>query len=142
MTKRVCENSDEKLVTINALALKPTHAHTFDSNLTFWGARLLDSECKLTANADHKSMLVFYSADQLAFKDTTLLMLTTNTTFKFFNSTKNRDTRKISTIVCEMQKFKLGSVTDIAMDTDAQLDCNHGYRVLHLSYCSNVVEVY
>jgi len=116
--KKVRQIMDEKVIGIDAPAPRPTRAHTFDFNLTHAGARLLDGECKLTSNPEQEGVLVFHSADQLAYKDTALAMLTTNNSFKFFTSTKNTDTGKISTTFCETRKYKLGSITDIKLDTD------------------------
>ena len=100
--RRVHEIFYEKLARINSPAPQSTHAHTFDFNLMSWGVGLLDSKCKLTSNANHESVLVFHSADQTAFKDTASSILTTNTSFKFFSSTKNTDIDKISMTVCEI----------------------------------------
>ena len=37
---------DKTLPTCHAPAPRPTHSHTFDFNLTYCGARLVDGECK------------------------------------------------------------------------------------------------
>ena len=110
---------DEVLVgTKDTPALRPTRSHTHNFNLTYRGARLVDGECKLTAKTEDESVLVLHSADQLAYKDTALAILSTNTCFRFFSSRKNIAGRKVLTSVCETKKFKLGSVTDISVDSD------------------------
>ena len=98
---------DEVLVgTKDTPSPRLTHSHTYNFNLTYRGARLVDGQCKLTAKTEDESVLVLHSADQLAYKDMALAMLTTNTCFEV-------------TSICETKKYKLGSVTDSTMDTDA-----------------------
>ena len=121
--RKVREIMDKSLIGIDAPAPRPTRAHTFDFNLTHRGARLLDGECKISSsNEQEEAVLVFHSVDQLAYKDTALSMLTTNTSFKLFTSTQNPITGKIGTTFCETKKYKLGSLTDITIDTDANED--------------------
>ena len=52
-------------------------AHTFDFNLSFHGAHLLDGECKGSQAEHEKAILVFHSLDQLAFKERTIHSLFT-----------------------------------------------------------------
>ena len=54
-------------------------AHTFDFNLSFRGTRLIDGECKDSALSADEGVLVFHSADQFGYKDSSLSMLTTST---------------------------------------------------------------
>ena len=68
---------DRELENIKAPAPRPMRAHTFDFNLSFHGARLLDGECKGSQAEHEKAILVFHSLDQLAFKDEALALLTT-----------------------------------------------------------------
>ena len=99
-------------------APRPTHSHTHDFNLIYRGARLVDGECKLTAKTEDDSVLVLHSANQLAYKDTALAILSTNTCFRFFSYRKNIAGGKVITSGCETKKFKLCSVTDISVDSD------------------------
>ena len=62
-TRKVHERMDKKLVSINVPC-----ACAFDFRLTYCDARLIDGECKLTTNEEHKSVLIFYFADQLMYK--------------------------------------------------------------------------
>ena len=110
---------DEVLVgTKDTPALTPTRFHTHDFNLTYRGARLMDGECKLNTKTEDESVLVLHSANQLAYKDTALAILSTNTCFQFFSSRKNIAGGMVLTSVCETKKFKLGSITDISVDSD------------------------
>ena len=59
-----------------------TWAHTVDFNCTYMGARLIDGECKGYA-PETDSILVLHAAEQLAYKDQGLAMLTTNSSFTF-----------------------------------------------------------
>ena len=127
----VCKIFDEALLgTPDTPALRPTHSHTHDFNLTYRGARLVDGECKLMAKREDKSVLVLHSADQLAYKDTALAMLTTNTCFQFFSSCKNIGRGKVITSICETKKYKLGSVTDFQWTV---MKVQNGYTPLLLS---------
>ena len=85
----------------------------------------MDGECKLTTKAEDESVLVLYSANQLAYKDTALGILSTNTCFQFFSSRKNIAGGKVLTRVCETKKFKLGSITDISVDSDGGTEWLH-----------------
>ena len=97
----------------------PTHSDTNNFNLTNRGARLVDGQCNLTAKTEDESVLVLHSADQLAYIDTALAMLTTNTSFRFYSSSKHVARGKVTTSICETKKYKLGSVTDSRADNDA-----------------------
>ena len=59
---------DKTLPTCHAPAPRPTHSHTFDFNLTYCGARLVDGECKGSAAEDEKAVFVLHSLEQLALK--------------------------------------------------------------------------
>ena len=120
--EKVREIFDEKLVTCAAPAPRPTRAHTFDFNLTYKGARLIDGECKLAAKSEDEGVLVFHTADQFAYKNTALGLLSTNNCFRFFLSRKNIGRGKVFTRVCETKKYKLGSVTDITIDNDDDIE--------------------
>ena len=99
---------------------RPTHAHTFDFNLTYGGARLIDGEWKGTASEDEKGVMVLHTLDQLALKETGLAMLTTNNSFAFYRSRIEKDTKTVKTEYDERSKFDLGPVYDIEND----LGCN------------------
>ena len=45
---KICAIMNRELQNIKAPAARPMRAHTFDINLSFHGARLLDGECKAT----------------------------------------------------------------------------------------------
>ena len=115
----VCKIFGEVLVgTKDTPSPRPTRSHTYDFNLTYRGARLVDGQCKLTAKTEDESVLVLHSVDQLAYKDSALAMLTTNTCFRFYSSCKGIARGKVTTSICETKKYKLGSVTDSTADTD------------------------
>ena len=117
---------DQVLVgTKDTPAQRPTCSHTHDFNLTYRGARLVDDECKLTAKTENESVLVLHSANQLAYKDTALAILSTNTCFRFFSSRKIIAGGKVLTSVCETKKFKLGSIIDISVDSDEGTEWLH-----------------
>ena len=97
---------------------RPTRAHTFDFNLSYKGARLLDGECKGEASEHEKAILVFHSLDQLAFKDEALALLTTNDSFIFYLSWLVHGPNYVQTVSHELRKFKLGPVANIAVDLD------------------------
>ena len=92
----------------------PTCAHTFDFNLTYCGARLIDGECKGTATEDEKCVLVLHTLDQLALKNSALGVLTTNNTFAFYKSWLEPATHMVKTEYDESWKFSLGPVYDIS----------------------------
>ena len=77
---------DKTLPMCHAPVPRPTRSHTFDFNLTYAGARLIDGECKGIATEDEKAVLVLHSLEQLALKETALAMLTTNNCFTFYRS--------------------------------------------------------
>ena len=121
--KKVREIMDRHSPNINALVPRPMRAHTFDFNLSYGGACLIDGECK-EMQADHeKAILVFHSLDQLAFKNVTLALLTTNNSFTFFQSWIVHGAGYIQTTYYELKKFKLGPITDI--NTDLDKDAEH-----------------
>ena len=116
----VCKIFDEVLVgTKDTPSPRLTHSHTYNFNLTYRGARLVDGQCKLTTKTEDESVLVLHSADQLAYKDMALSMLTTNTCFRFYSSCKDSARGEVTTSICETKKYNLGSVTDSTADTDA-----------------------
>ena len=93
-------------------------AHTFDFNLTFNGAHLLDGECKGTQSQHEKAKLIFHSLDQLAFKDKALVLLTMNNLFTFYTSWIVDGAVYIQTCYHELRKFKLGPITKLDKDND------------------------
>ena len=84
--ERVRTIMDRTLPTYQVPIPRPTRSHTFDFNLTYAGARLIDGECKGQAAESEKAVLVLHSLEQLAVKDTALAMLTTNNSFVFYRS--------------------------------------------------------
>ena len=101
---------------------RPTCSHTFDFNLTYCGARLIDGECKGTATEAEKCVLVLHTLDQLALKNSALGVLTTNNTFAFYKSSLEPATHRVKTEYDESGKFSLGPVYDIANDYGCSLD--------------------
>ena len=101
---------------------RPTCVHTFDFNLTYGGARLIDGECKGTASDDEKGVLVLHTLDQLAPKDTALAVLMTNNSFAFYKSQLEPDTKMVRTEYDESGKFDLGPVYDIKKDYGCDLE--------------------
>ena len=97
---------------------RPTRAHTFDFNLLYKGARLLDGECKGTVSEHKKAILVFHSLDQLAFKDEALALLTTNNSFIFYSSWLVDRPNYMLTCFYELRKFKLRPVANIKVDLE------------------------
>ena len=83
---KVREIMNRELPNIKVPVPRPMRAHTFDFNLTFNGACLLDGECKGTQSQHEKAILIFHSLDQLAFKDKALALLTTNNSFTFYTA--------------------------------------------------------
>ena len=86
---KVREIFDEKVEGYSCPTTRPMRAHTFDFNLSFRGARLIDGECKDTSSKADEGVLVFHLADQFGYKDSSLSMLTTSTEIKFFKSHKD-----------------------------------------------------
>ena len=111
----------EKVPGMDVPASRPTRAHTFDFNLNFCGARLIDGECKDKAFDAEKGVLTLHSLDQLVYKECAHSLLTTNTCFTLIKCAKNRDTGRIETHQMEMPKYRLGGVSslDPADDPDA-----------------------
>ena len=116
--KKVHDIMNRELPNVKAPVPRPMRAHTFDFNLTFEGARLLDGECKLTETQHEKAILVFHSLDQLAFKDKALALLTTSDSFMFYSSWIVNGAAYIQTCYHELRKFKIGPITKIDKDED------------------------
>ena len=122
---KIREIMDRELQNIKAPAPRPIRAHTFDLNLSFCGAHLLDGECKATQSEHEKAVLVFHSLDQLAFKDEALALLTTNNSFTFYTSWIVDGAGYIQMTYHELKKFKLGPVSKKDVDLGAnQEDLN------------------
>ena len=115
---KVCEIMSKELPLHKAPVPRPTRAHTFDFNLSYNGAHLLDGECKGSASESEKAILVFHSLDQLAFKDQALSLLTTNNLFIFYVSWLVDRPNYVQTCFHELRKFKLGPVANINVDLD------------------------
>ena len=102
----------------------PTRAHTYNFNCTYMGVRLIDGECKGDSKPDTKSsasaVLVLHSAEQLAYKQSALSMLT-NESITFFDAFKDRDTKRIRVTFHELPKYDLDPVRDITEDLDKTL---------------------
>ena len=113
---------DKKLPTCDAPAPRPTQSHTFDFNLMYCGARLIDGECKGSAADDEKAVLVLHSLEQLALKESALAMLTTNNCFTFYRSKLVHGSKTVQTKYDESNKFDLGPITDIGTDTGSYLE--------------------
>ena len=116
--KKVGDIMNRELPNVKAPVPRPMRAHTFDFNLTFEGARLLDGKCKLTETQHEKAILVFHSLDQLAFKDKALALLTTSDSFTFYSSWIVDGAAYIQTCYHELRKFKIGPITKIDEDED------------------------
>ena len=119
---KVCAIMDREMAEVKAPVPRPTRAHTFDFNLSYKGAHLLDGECKGAQSEHEKAILVFHSLDQLAFKDKALAFLMTNNSFTFYSSWTVDGAAYIQTCYHELKKFKLGPISklDIDMDKDAE----------------------
>ena len=115
---KVSEIMNRELPNVKAPVPRPTMAHSFDFNLTFAAARLLDGECKLAQAQHEKAILVFHSLDQLAFKDKALALLTTSDPFTFYTSWIVNGALYIQTCYHELRKFKLGPITKFDKDED------------------------
>ena len=107
---------NRELPNVKAPAPRPMRAHTFDFNLSYHGACLLDGECKVTQSEHEKAILVFHSLDQLKFKDEALALLTMNNLFTFYTSWLVDVAVYIQTTYHELKKFKLGPVLNINID--------------------------
>ena len=113
---------DNKIEGSNVPVPRPTRAHTFDFNLTYCGARLIDGECKGSTTEDEKCVLVLHTLDQLAVKDSALGVLTTNNTFAFYKSSLEPATHIVKTEYDESSKFSLGPVYDISTDPGTNVE--------------------
>ena len=112
-------------------------AHTFDFNLSFRGARLIDGECKDTASKADEGVLVFHSADQFGYKYSSLSMLTTSTGIKFFKSYKDSAEGAMKTIFYETQKYKLGPITQSSFMQDQHAGDDDLQLPLKFRICRN-----
>ena len=116
--QKVRDNMKRELPNVKAPVPRPMRAHTFDFNLTFEGACLLDGESKLTQSQHEKAILVFHSLDQLAFKDKALALLTTSDSFTFYSSWIVDGAVYIQTCYHELRNFKIGPITKLDEDKD------------------------
>ena len=121
--QKVHQIFDEKMTTgdVTAPVPRPTRAHTMDFNCTYMGARLIDGECKGVAPIDAPLILVLHAAQQLAFKNEGLAMLTTNKSFTFYHLTKDISTHHIKVTYHELPKFVLEPITDLNVDFDRDI---------------------
>ena len=105
---------DEKMANIDALVPRPTRAHTYDFNCTYMSAHLIDGECKGNSKPDSKSaasvVLILHSAEQLAYKQSALSILTTNESITFFDAFKDCNTKRIHVTFHELPKYDLEPV--------------------------------
>ena len=115
---KVWEIFDEKVEGYLCPAPRLTRAHTFNFNLSFRGARLIDGECKDSASSADEGMLVFHLADQFGYKDSSLSMLTTSTGIKFFKFHKDSRAGAMKTIFYETHKYKRGPITPVRFIRD------------------------
>ena len=115
---KVREIMNGELPNVKAPVPRPIRALTFDFNLTFVGASLLDGECKLAQAQHEKAILVFHSLDQLAFKDKALALLTMSDWFTFYNSWIVNGAAYIQNCYHELRKFTLGPITKLDKDKD------------------------
>ena len=115
---KVREIMGRELDGVKAPVPRPTRAHTFDFNMSYKGARLLDGECKGVASEDDKAVLVLHSLDQLAFQDKALCLLTTNNSFTFYSSWFVYGANYIQTCYHELRKFKLEPIAKLDVDLD------------------------
>ena len=115
---KVLEIMGRELEDVKAPVPRPTRAHTFDFNMSYKGARLLDGECKGAASEADKAVLILHSLDQLAFKDKALCLLTTNNTFTFYSSWFVHGANYIQTCYHELRKFKLEPIAKLDVDLD------------------------
>ena len=67
---------------------------------------------------DAPSILVVHAAEQLAYKDVGLAMLTTNSSFIFYQFAKDTGTGCIKVTFHELPKYAFEAVTDINVDLD------------------------
>ena len=121
--EKVHEIFSRELPNLHAPVPRPTRSHTFDFNMSYHGARLLDGECKGSSSEHEKAILVFHSLDQLAFKDEALTLLTTNNSFTFYNSWLVDGAAYVATTYHELRKFKLGPISNI--NTDLEKNAEH-----------------
>ena len=116
---------DEKMANIDAPVPCPPWAHTCNFNCTYMGVHLIDGECKGDSKPDSKSaasvVLVLHSAEQLAYKQSALSILTTNESITFFDAFKDCDTKRIHVTFHELPKYNLEPVQDIEKDLDKTL---------------------
>ena len=79
---------------------------------------MIDGECKNSALSADEEVLVFHSADQFGYKDSSLSMLTTSTGIKFFKSHKDSGAGGMKTIFYETHNFKIGPITPVSFVQD------------------------
>ena len=113
---------DKTLPTCHAPAPKPTRSHTFNFNLMYCGARLVDGEYKGSAAEYKKAVLVLHSWEQSALKQTALAMLMTNNCFTFYKSKLVHETKTVQTKYNESNKFDPGPITDTETDAGSDLE--------------------
>ena len=109
--EKVQEIFNEKVPGYTCPAARPTRSHTFNFNLTYRGARLIDSECKDTATLADEGVLVLHTADQFACKYSSLSMLTTSNGIKFLSSVKDSGAGAMRMTFFETHRYKLGPIT-------------------------------
>ena len=79
---------------------------------------MINGECKDSATVSDESVLIFHSADQLGYKDSSLSMLTSSTGIKFFQSNKDSRAGAMRTIFYETKRYKLGPISKASFKKD------------------------
>ena len=82
---------------------------------------LIDRECKAEYSPSASSVLILRSAEQLAYKQSGLSMLTTDNGITFYKSHKVTETGRIHITYCELPKYDLDPVQDLTVDWDKSL---------------------
>ena len=98
---------------------------------------MIDGECKDTALKADEGVLVFHSADQFDYKDSSLLMLTTSTGIKFLKSCKDSGAGAMKTIFYETRKYKFGPITQSSFMQDQHVGDDELQLPLKLCVCRN-----
>ena len=121
--EKVMHVMDRSLPGTSVPVPRPTRSRTFDFNLTYRGARLLDGECKGQADKADAAILVLHSLDQLAMKDSALALLTTNFGFTYYRSTLvNDESKTVRTVYQESERIDLGPVAELVTDSGTGQD--------------------
>ena len=89
---------------------RPTKASTADWTVTYFGCPMLYGEGKTSVGAEGAEKACLCASQQMAFRDSSLVMHSSNDKFRVYKSSKNRTTKRFDTFLRKTQTYELSNV--------------------------------